>query len=169
KRAAELHCACYAQLFGIGATALRYFTVYGPRGRPEMAIASFARAIASGDEVPLYGDGTSARDYTYVDDIVDGTLAALDRCQAGGGFPVYTLGGARPIALARLVELLSGLLGRPARVRHLPMQPGDVPRTAADVGRAARELGWQPRIAIEDGLKRTLDWMNLSRDPSQST
>jgi len=169
KRAAELFSATYARLFGIGATALRYFTVYGPRGRPEMAVASFARAIFAGDEVPLYGDGTSARDYTYVDDIVDGTLAALSACRPGGGFRVYNLGGARPIALAQLVELLSQQVGRPARVRQHPVQPGDVPRTAADVGRAERELGWRPQVPIEEGLRRTIEWMGLSPDRSRST
>src|SRR5262249_38839688 len=130
----------YADLYGFDATALRLFTVYGPRGRPEMAIASFARAIAAGDEVPFFGDGQSSRDYTYVDDIVEGILAAVEHA-APGAYRVYNLGATRPVTLAALVELLERAIGRTARLRSLAAQPGDVPRTCADVRRAARELG----------------------------
>ncbi|HJZ86753.1 MAG TPA: NAD-dependent epimerase/dehydratase family protein [Polyangia bacterium] len=165
KRAGELLLAAYADLYGWGATALRFFTVYGPRGRPEMAIASFARKIAAGEEVPFFGDGSSSRDYTYIDDIIDGVVAALDRCQPGaGGLSIYNLGNSRPVTLARLVELLETAIGKRARLRRLPAQPGDVPRTAADLTLAGRELGYAPKVTLEEGLRRT-----LSADRSRNT
>jgi UDP-glucuronate 4-epimerase len=155
KRAGELLCSAYADLYGLGCIGLRFFTVYGPRGRPEMAIASFLRAIAAGEELPFFGDGTTSRDYTYIDDIIDGVVAALARVQEGGGFRVYNLGNSRPVTLAQLVELCERVLGRRARLRRLPLQSGDVPRTYADVTRAQVELGYAPRVPLEEGLART--------------
>lgn len=159
KRAGELMVSTYADLYGLSATALRFFTVYGPRGRPEMAIASFARAIAAGEEIPFFGDGTTSRDYTYIDDIADGVVAAIDRVATG--FRIYNLGNSRPITLSQLVETLEKALGKKARLRKLPMQPGDVPRTFADLSRSSRELGYAPKVPLEEGIRRTVAWMKL--------
>lgn len=153
KRAGELLGASWLDLYGIGFTALRFFTVYGPRQRPEMAIAKFARLIVEGRPVPLYGDGSTARDYTYIDDIVDGVVAAIDRCRPGA-MKIYNLGGSRTTTLARLVELLEERLGRRATIERLPLEPGDVPITYADVSLAETDLGYRPRVPIEDGLTR---------------
>jgi UDP-glucuronate 4-epimerase len=156
KKAGELLCHAHHHLYGLHVSCLRFFTVYGPRQRPEMAIHKFARLLAEGREVEQYGDGTTARDYTYVSDIVAGILAAWERCR---GFRVYNLGGSRTITLRALVEKIAEGLGVPARVKVLPAQPGDVERTWADVGRARRELGWEPHVDIDRGLALFLEWL----------
>ncbi len=157
KRAGELLASTYRDLFGLGITSLRFFTVYGPRQRPEMAIHKFTRALAAGQPVTLFGDGTTARDYTFIDDIIDGTAAACARV-APGELAVYNLGGSRTTTLSRLVELIAGALGVTPRIDWQPEQPGDVPITFADVSRAARELGYAPKVPIEAGITRFVDW-----------
>jgi UDP-glucuronate 4-epimerase len=157
KRACELICSTYRDLFGIGSANLRFFTVYGPRQRPEMAIHAFARAIAAGKPVTLFGDGTSARDYTYIDDIIDGTYAACRRVQPGD-CEIYNLGGSRTTTLKRLVELLGAALGKDPIIQWQPDQPGDVPITFADVSKAAHELGYAPKVPIEEGIRRFVTW-----------
>ena len=157
KRAGELLCANYADLHDIGTVALRFFTVYGPRQRPEMAIHKFARLIHNGDTVPQFGDGSTARDYTYIDDILDGVIASIDRCRQGV-FRVYNLGGERTTTLAELVQLIADCLGKRAVIETLPLQPGDVPITYADVARARAELDYSPKVAIEEGVRRFCAW-----------
>jgi UDP-glucuronate 4-epimerase len=157
KRAGELLCATYRDLFGIGSALLRFFTVYGPRQRPDMAIHAFTRRIAAGETVTLFGDGSSARDYTFIDDIVEGTYAAC-RAVRAGQCTAYNLGGSRTTTLWRMVELIAAALGQPVRVKFLPDQPGDVPRTFADVARAARDLGYAPQVPIEEGIRRFVAW-----------
>jgi UDP-glucuronate 4-epimerase len=159
KRAGELFCANYADLYGMSTTALRFFTVYGPRQRPEMAIHKFARLILDRAPLPLYGDGSTARDYTYIDDILDGVMAALDRSSTPGRHAVYNLGGSQTTTLKRLVELLEASLGQRAKIEWLPDQPGDVPITAADVSLAERELGYAPKVTIEEGIARFAAWL----------
>jgi UDP-glucuronate 4-epimerase len=160
KRAGELFCSTYSDLFGIATSALRFFTVYGPRQRPEMAIHKFARLLLDGRPLPFFGDGTSARDYTYIDDIIDGVVAAIDACgRAGAVHRVYNLGGTRITTLARLVELLEAGLGRRALLDRQPDQPGDVPITYADITEAARDLGYAPKVAIEEGIGRFCAWL----------
>jgi UDP-glucuronate 4-epimerase len=161
KRAGELYCSTYTDLYGLATTALRFFTVYGPRQRPEMAIHKFARLIRDGKPVPFYGDGSSARDYTFIDDIIDGVVASIDQCgrSDGGVHRVYNLGGSRTTTLARLVELIESGVGKKAILDRQPDQPGDVPITYADVTHAAAELGYAPKIAIEDGIARFCAWM----------
>ncbi len=161
KRAGELLAYGYHHLFGFQVACLRLFTVYGPRQRPEMAIHKFARLLAAGSEVDLYGDGSSARDYTYVSDVVEGIVRALER---SSGYHVWNLGGSRATVLAELVERIASGLGVEPRVRRLPPQPGDVERTWADIGRAREELGWQPRVGLEDGLASFLEWFREQRD-----
>jgi len=155
KRAGELLAFNFHHLENLDVFCLRFFTVYGPRQRPEMAIAKFTQAIEHGEEIPFYGDGSSRRDYTYIDDILDGVEAAIDRCR---GFEIVNLGGAHPITLAELVRLLEKATGRPAILRRMPDQAGDVPATYADVEKAHRLLGYAPRVPIEDGLAKYVAW-----------
>jgi UDP-glucuronate 4-epimerase len=158
KRAGELLASTYRDLFGIGISSLRFFTVYGPRQRPEMAIHAFAKKIAAGRPVTLYGDGTSARDYTFIDDIIDGTYAAC-RAVEPGALEIYNLGGSRTTTLSRLVELLGAALGRAPILDWQPDQPGDVPVTFADVSKAQRDLGYAPKVPIEEGIARFVTWL----------
>jgi len=158
KRMNELQLSTYRDLFGIGAFALRYFTVYGPRQRPEMAIHKFARAIARGETVTLYGDGSSRRDYTYIEDIVAGTVAAIERVEPGR-FAIYNLGGTATISLRELVSTLEHVIGKRAVIDWQPDQPGDVPVTYADVGRARADLGYAPTTPVAEGLPRFWDWL----------
>jgi len=155
KKATELVAHTYHHLYGIEALGLRFFTVYGPRQRPEMAIARFTELIDRGQPVPLFGDGSARRDYTYIDDIVDGVLAALDR---GSGYRVYNLGESATTTLTELVGLIAAALGRTANVEHRPPEPGDVPITFADIGRARRELGYHPAVPVREGIQRYIAW-----------
>jgi len=155
KRAGELHVYTAHHLHGLSAICLRFFTVYGPRQRPEMAIARFIEAIERGEPITLYGDGGSRRDYTYIDDIADGVEAALD---LGAGFEIINLGGARPVTLAALVTRIEEATGKTARVRREPDQPGDVPVTYADVTKAERLLRFRARVPLDEGLRRAVDW-----------
>ena len=156
KRAGELLCDTFHHLYGNPVTCLRLFTVYGPRQRPEMAIHRFARCIRSGQPIPFFGSGESRRDYTFVDDIVDGVTAATGR---DSGYRIYNLGGAATTSLSELVGMLEELLGRQAVLDRLPDQAGDVPQTWADIGRAERELGYRCRVPLPDGLRRFCDWL----------
>ncbi len=155
KAAGEMLCWTYHHLFGIDVTCLRFFTVYGPRQRPEMAIHRFTRLIDRGEEVPVYGDGSARRDFTYIDDIVRGVEAALDR---PGGFRVYNLGNSSTVEVREVVRMISEALGKPARVKELPPEPGDVPITCASIDRAAAELGYRPATPISVGIPRFVEW-----------
>ncbi|MFQ5700609.1 MAG: GDP-mannose 4,6-dehydratase [Acidobacteriota bacterium] len=156
KVAGELQCYTYHHLFGIDVFCLRFFTVYGPRQRPEMAIHKFARLIMAGKRIPRYGDGTTQRDYTYIDDILDGVLKAIDRVK---GYAIYNLGESKSVTLAYLIRLLEREIGRPASVEALPEQPGDVKRTCADISRARADLDYDPRVPIEEGIRRFVAWL----------
>ena len=155
KRAGELLCYNYHHLYGFRTACLRFFTVYGPAQRPEMAIHKFTDLIWRGKPVPMFGDGGSRRDYTYVDDIVDGLLATL---ALAPGFEILNLGGADTTSLADLVRILGEELAVEPRIEYLPAQPGDVPITFADVSKAARLLGYSPKVPIRDGLRRFVSW-----------
>jgi UDP-glucuronate 4-epimerase len=161
KRAGELLVHTFHHLYGLDTPCLRYFTVYGPRQRPEMAIRRFAECMVRGQPIPVLGDGSSRRDYTFVSDIVAGTLAALDR---GRGFRIYNLGESATTTLCRLVELLEANLGVRATIDRRPAAPGDVEETFADIGRARRELGYAPTVPVEEGLSRFARWIR-SRAP----
>jgi UDP-glucuronate 4-epimerase len=157
KRAGELLLYSYSHLYGLFSTSLRFFTVYGPRQRPEMAIHKFAQLLVDGKPVPRYGDGSTARDYTFIDDIVSGVVASVDRC-TGPSFRIYNLGNSRTVRLDELIEKLAASLGVPPLFQPLPEQPGDVPLTFADVTRARAELGYAPLTPIEPGLARFAAW-----------
>ena len=161
KRADELLAHVYALQFGLRLTGLRYFTVYGPWGRPDMAPLKFARAIFEGRPIEVYGQGEMQRDFTYIDDIVAGTLRALDEDTRFGTPPhrLYNLGNHRPEALLHFIAVLERAIGRPAQRVLLPMQPGDVRATAADIDTSVRDLGWQPHTTIEQGLPPMVQWV----------
>lgn len=162
KRADELLSEAYARLYGIPQTGLRFFTVYGPWGRPDMALYIFTDAIVAGRPVTLFNHGKMRRDFTYVDDIVDGVLAAVDRVpRAGPGMPphrIYNLGNHRPVELEHLVRVLEEAIGRKAEVRLEPLQPGDVVETFADIEASRRDLGFEPKTPIEEGVRRFVEW-----------
>lgn len=155
KRAAEILCFNYHHLYGLNVTALRFFTVYGPRQRPEMAIHKFVRMIDNGERIPLFGDGSSRRDYTYVSDIINGVVRATECVE---GFEIVNIGGAQTITLLGLVELIEKAMGRKALVDFLPEQPGDMEATWADVAKAERMFGYRPGVAIEAGIPLFVEW-----------
>ena len=156
KKAGELICHTYSHLYGIGMTCLRFFTVYGPRQRPDLAIHKFARMIEADEPIPVFGDGSMERDFTYIDDIIDGVSAALDACD---GFEIYNLGESRPVRLDTLIGEIEAALGKKAVIHRLPEQPGDVRRTYADVDKAVRRLGYRPRTELSAGLARFVQWL----------
>lgn len=155
KRAGELLCYNYHHLYGLKTSCLRFFTVYGPAQRPEMAIHKFADLLARGQPIPVYGDGSSRRDYTYVDDIIDGAVAALD---AELDFEILNLGGAETTSLSDLIRWIAAELEVEPSFEYLPDQPGDVPITYADVSKARRLIGYEPRVPIRKGLERFVEW-----------
>jgi UDP-glucuronate 4-epimerase len=157
KIAGEMLCHTYSSLYQISTTALRFFTVYGPRQRPDLAIHRFIRMIQQGDPIPFYGDGTTERDYTYVEDIVDGICAGLD--YKAEIFSVFNLGNNATISLKHLIETIENAMGRKATILSLPSQPGDVPRTWADISRSQTILNYSPKIRIEEGIKNFISWM----------
>lgn len=193
KKAGELICHTYHHLYGICVTCLRFFTVYGPRQRPDLAIHKFATLIEQGKPIPVYGNGSMMRDFTYIDDIIDGTVAAINQLvarQPGHGprpsratrgeqsrtksrgvtpapsavegsheFNIYNLGNASPISVNDLVNKIEKALGKKATREYLPDQPGDVERTYADITKAARELDYKPKMTIEEGLAKFVEWL----------
>ncbi len=156
KKAGELICHTYHHLCAMSVICLRYFTVYGPRQRPDLAIHKFARLIEQGKAIPVFGDGSMMRDFTYIDDIINGTIAAMERCD---GFHLYNLGESQPITVNDLIAEIEQALGKKAVKEYLPLQPGDVDRTYADVTRAVRDLGYHPSTSIRDGLKKFAAWL----------
>jgi UDP-glucuronate 4-epimerase len=157
KRAGELLCSTYRDLYGIGVSSLRFFTVYGPRQRPDMAIHKFVKAVSRGEAMPLFGDGSSRRDYTFIADIVAGTVAAIERIEPAA-FTIYNLGGTSTISLSELVATVERVVGKPAILDRKPVQPGDVPITFADITNSARDLGYSPTTGVEDGIRAFWDW-----------
>lgn len=160
KLAGEKLCQCYARLYGLQVICLRFFSIYGPRQRPDLAMHKFARAIDANRPVTLFGDGSSLRDYTYVDDITDGIAAAVPLRVR---FEVFNLGSGNPIPLKRMVHLLERALGKPALLRMQKDQPADMPLTHADLNKAARVLGYAPKVPFEEGLARFAAWFRNAR------
>ena len=161
KLAGEMLCYTYAHLFALPVICLRFFTVYGPRQRPDLAIHKFTALMEAGKPVPIFGDGSAGRDYTYVDDIVAGVLAALDRTpQSPNGVPfeIFNLGNSHPVKLSELVELLERATGRKAVREQKPLQPGDVPLTWANITKAREALNYQPATSLQQGLARFVAW-----------
>jgi UDP-glucuronate 4-epimerase len=165
KRAGELICSTYCHLYGMSIAALRFFTVFGPSQRPDLAISKFMRLIADGEEVPMFGDGSTSRDYTYISDIIRGVLAAHGKTavEDDGFFRLYNLGGSKPVMLSDMIEKIGAVVGRPAKIKQLPMQPGDVERTYADTARSERELDFRVETSFEEGLRKQWEWLQESR------
>ncbi|MCD6116193.1 GDP-mannose 4,6-dehydratase [bacterium] len=155
KKACELLAYTYHSIYSISVSCLRFFTVYGPRQRPDMAIHKFTRLISEGKRIPIYGDGTTKRDYTFISDIVDGIVRSLDKCK---GYNIYNLGESRTVELGYLISLIENAVGKKANIEYLPMQPGDVDLTYADVSKAKKELGYNPSVPIEEGIVRFAEW-----------
>jgi UDP-glucuronate 4-epimerase len=160
KKAGELLCHTYHHLFGLNVTCLRFFTVYGARQRPDLAIHKFTRLIEAGKPIPVFGDGSMMRDHTYIDDIIAGILAAIDRCD---GYRIYNLGESQPVSLRDLIAAIERALGKNAVINRLPLQPGDVDKTFADLTRARAELGFRPTMNLEEGLQRFVAWFRGER------
>lgn len=160
KKAAEALCFTYHRLYGIDVSVVRYFTVYGPAGRPDMSIFRFIRWIAEGEPVTLYGDGSQERDFTFVDDAARGTVLAL----RPAGYEIINLGGDRPVRVRAVIAMLEELLGRSAEIDRRPPHPADVPATAADISKARQLLGWEPTTTLEAGLASAVDWYRQHRE-----
>lgn len=163
KRMNELQLSTYRDLYGLGVFALRFFTVYGPRQRTDMAIAKFTAAIAAGSPITVYGDGASRRDYTFIDDIVSGTVAAIEKVEPAR-YEIINLGGTHTISLTELVETIERVVGKRAIIERQPDQPGDVPITYANIDRARALLGYEPTTRPDVGIQRYWTWLQAQRE-----
>ncbi|CAN0106375.1 unnamed protein product [Laminaria digitata] len=155
KKSCELMAHTYSHLYGLNVAGLRFFTVYGPRGRPDMAPYKFIDLVCRGQEIMQFGDGSTSRDYTYISDIVDGVIRSLDR---PNGYQIYNLGNGSPVSLSSFIKLVEESVGTPAKIRICPEQPGDVPRTCANVTKAREMLGYDPSVSFADGILKTVAW-----------
>jgi UDP-glucuronate 4-epimerase len=162
KLACEALGHVYHHVYGLDVVMLRFFTVYGPRQRPDLAIHKFARLITEGKPLPVFGEGSSARDYTYITDILDGLIACTQR---EFGYQIYNLGESQTVTLNQLIQLLENALGRTAILNHQPAQPGDVPITYADISKARAQLDYRPRVGIREGIPRFVEWFKSLSAP----
>jgi UDP-glucuronate 4-epimerase len=162
KKADELMAHAYSHMYGLPVTGLRFFTVYGPWGRPDMALFSFTKAILDGKPIDVFNHGKLKRDFTYVDDIVEGVVRVADRvpeaCETGARYKIYNIGNDSPVELETFIATLEGALGMKAKKNYLPMQPGDVPATHADVGDLARDVGFRPATLLKEGIGKFVAW-----------
>lgn len=164
KKAGELLCYTYHHLYDINTACLRFFTVYGPRQRPDLAIYKFVRLIEEGKELPFYGDGSMKRDYTYVFDTLDGVMKALEWTKSGEKlYEVFNLGNSYPVSLSDMVKTIEKITEKKANIHSLPLQPGDVTVTYADCSKAKQILGYEPKISFEEGMVQFIDWMKQNR------
>ncbi len=155
KKAGEILCYTYHSLYGLKVSCLRFFTVYGPRGRPDMAALKFIKLINEDKEIEIYGDGSTQRDYTYVSDIVTGILCALDKCF---GYEIFNLGGSHSLDLNHFIFVVETVLGKKAKKKYLPMQQGDVEITFADISKSKKMLGYEPKVSVEEGITKLVQW-----------
>lgn len=160
KKGAEALCHAYHYLHGIDMSILRYFTVYGPAGRPDMSILKFLRSMDLGKPIPLYGDGSQTRDFTYIDDIADGTIRALRPT----GYEVFNLGSDKPFKLNHVIGLLEKYLGKKAKIKKYKLHPADVTATWANIDKAKKMLGWKPTMPLEEGIEKTVNWFIENRE-----
>ena len=160
KKSGELLCHTYHHLYDINTAYLRFFTVYGPRQRPDLAIHKFMTRIQNDETIPVYGEGSSKRDYTYIDDIIDGVVKALNFVRENDGcFEVFNLGESRTVSLSEMIETIEIVVGKQAKIERLPMQPGDVNITYADVSKARKMLGYTPSMDFEEGIYNFHQWL----------
>ena len=159
KLAGEYYCRIFSEHFGVETVCLRYFNVFGPKQALDdeyaVVVPKFIHCILNDEQPPIFGNGKQSRDFTYIDDIVDGTVAAIDKC---AGYNIYNLGESKPLTVNALIGEIEKALGKKAKIEQLPLQPGDVERTYADVTKARRDLGYNPNTEISDGLKRFVEW-----------
>lgn len=160
KKGAEALCHAYHYLYKTDISILRYFTVYGPAGRPDMSIFKFLRSMDTGRPIPLYGDGSQTRDFTYIDDIADGTIRSL----RPAGFEVFNLGSDHPVKLNYVISLLEKFLGKKAKIKRYKLHPADVTATWANIDKAKKVLGWKPTMPLEEGIEKTVNWFVENRD-----
>ena len=166
KIAGEFLCSSYSHLYGLRVVALRYFTVYGPRQRPDLAIHQFTRRTYAGQPIDQFGDGSTRRDYTYIDDVIQGTMAALE--YDGPRYDIFNLGESETIQLRDLISAIENALGKKAKINRLPEQPGDMPLTYADISKARKLLGYNPSTRLNDGLPKFIDWFLADQRASGS-
>lgn len=172
KLCGEMYGYTYAHLFSISVVCLRFFTVYGPRQRPDLAIYKFTEKLEKGEPIPVFGDGSSGRDYTHVEDIIDGVLSALEyepQTPEGVPFEVFNLGNSHPVKLSELLAMLEKATGKKVIRQQMPPQPGDVPLTWADISKAERFLAYHPKIRLEDGLRAFVGWYRATRGNQATT
>ncbi|MBN1386566.1 GDP-mannose 4,6-dehydratase [Candidatus Woesearchaeota archaeon] len=160
KRTGELMCYTYHHLYGIKCTCLRFFTVYGPRGRPDMAPYKFVQWVTEGKELTMFGDGSTKRDYTYIADIVSGVVACIDK---QFDYEIINLGNNNPVSLKEFISIVENLVGKKAIIKKMPMQPGDVSMTYADVSKAGKLLGYKPTTSFAEGMKKFVEWYRSNR------
>ena len=165
KKANEVMTHVYHKLFNMNVIMLRFFTVYGPKQRPDLAINKFTRLMLKGETIPMFGDGTSSRDYTYIDDIVDGILKSCRYVEENKDvYEILNLGNSSPISLKEMINTIGKVVGMQPSINVLPMQPGDVERTYADISKAKNLIGYEPRTSFEDGIRKFVDWYKENRD-----
>lgn len=171
KKSNELMAHCYSKLYGIAVTGLRYFTVYGPWGRPDMAPMIFAKAILAGEPIKIFNNGDLSRDFTYIDDIAEGSIKAMDHppvateCPHGVAYKIYNIGCSHPVKLMDFIQEIEHALNKKAKKIYLPMQPGDVYQTYADTGRLEKDTGYKPRVALQEGITRFIEWYRSDKNP----
>ncbi len=159
KKAGELICHTYHQLYNISLVCLRFFTVYGPRQRPDLAIRKFACKMLNGEEIPVFGDGSTRRDYTYIDDIIDGVLKSVEFVESGCHYEIFNLGESQTISLSEMISVLEAELKLKAKIKQLPLQPGDVQQTFADISKSRKILGYNPQTNFPVGIAHFIDWL----------
>ena len=165
KKANEVMTHVYHKLFNLNVIMLRFFTVYGPKQRPDLAINKFTRLMLNDEEIPMFGDGTTSRDYTYIDDIVDGIIRSCDYVTNNSNvYEILNLGNSSPISLKEMIAVIGKVVGVEPKIKELPMQPGDVDRTYADVSKANKLIGYEPKTSFEQGIKNFVEWYKLNKD-----
>lgn len=168
KKANEVMTHVYHKLFNMNVIMLRFFTVYGPKQRPDLAINKFTRLMLEGKKIPMFGDGTTSRDYTYIDDIVDGIIKSCNYVLENKNvYEILNLGNSSPVSLKEMIETIGKALNIKPNIEQLPMQPGDVERTFADVSKAKRLIGYEPKISFEDGIKEFVNWYKINKEMYQ--
>ncbi len=165
KKANEVMAHVYHKLYDMNIIMLRFFTVYGPKQRPDLAINKFTRLMLEGKEIPMFGDGTTSRDYTYVDDIVDGIIKSCEYTLSHQNvYEILNLGNSSPTSLMEMINIIAKTLGVEAKIKQLPMQPGDVDRTYADISKAKKMIGYEPKTTFEEGIRKFAEWYKINKD-----
>ena len=165
KKANEVMTHVYHKLLNMNVIMLRFFTVYGPKQRPDLAINKFTRLMLNNEEIPMFGDGTTSRDYTYIDDIVDGIIRSCDYVSNNQNvYEILNLGNSSPISLKEMIEVIGKVVGVEPKIKELPMQPGDVDRTYADISKAKKLIGYEPKTTFEQGIKNFVEWYKVNKE-----